>query len=49
MEDGAQSFLRDYDLVTFTVVNKAQEIGKFMGKEPGDLTPQLDFTEKKIG
>ena len=48
VEDRARSFLREMDVASFTVVNKANELGTFMGKEPGDVTPQFDFEEKKI-
>jgi lipopolysaccharide transport system ATP-binding protein len=48
VEDREHSILRDYDVVTFTIANKAHEIGTFMGKEPGDITPQLEFIEKKL-
>ncbi len=36
------------DVVSFTVANKAIEIGGWMGKEPGDITPQFNYTEVKI-
>ena len=48
VEDGARSFLREMDVVTFTVVARSKTIGSFMGKEPGDITPIFDFIEKRI-
>ena len=48
VEDRARSFLRGYDVLSFTLSNKAHAIGTFMGKEPGDITPKFDFTEEKI-
>ncbi|MBQ4507992.1 MAG: ATP-binding cassette domain-containing protein [Paludibacteraceae bacterium] len=48
VEDREHSILRDYDVVTFTVANRAHEIGTFMGKEPGDITPQFEFKEKML-
>jgi lipopolysaccharide transport system ATP-binding protein len=48
VEDRARSFARDFDIVSFSVANKANDIGTFMGKEPGDVTPKFDFTEELI-
>ena len=48
VEDRARSFARDFDIVSFSLSNKANDIGTFMGKEPGDITPLFDFTERKI-
>ena len=42
----AYSFARETDLVSFTISNKACEIGTFMGKEPGYVTPQFEFEER---
>jgi lipopolysaccharide transport system ATP-binding protein len=41
------SFVRDFDVVSFTVVNGSNAIGTFMGKEPGDITPHFEFEEIK--
>ena len=35
------------DLISFTLANRANEIGGWMGKEPGDITPTFDVTEIK--
>jgi lipopolysaccharide transport system ATP-binding protein len=48
VEDRRQSFLREMDIVSFVVANKARDIGVFMGKEPGDITPHFEFSEKQI-
>lgn len=44
----ARSFAREQDIVSFTVANKAVELGTFMGKEPGSVTPQFEFEEKLL-
>lgn len=36
------------DLISFTVGNRQVAIGGYMGREPGDITPKFDFTEKKL-
>ena len=46
--DQHHSFARDFDVVAFSLVNKNNAIGTYMGKEPGDITPQFDFTETPI-
>jgi lipopolysaccharide transport system ATP-binding protein len=40
--------LIEQDIVSFTIANRPIEIGGWMGKEPGDITPLFDFTEKKL-
>lgn len=37
------------DLVSFTLAGESVEIGNFMGREPGDFAPLLDFSEKRLG
>ena len=46
--DQHHSFWRDYDLVSFTLSSRPVEVGTFMGKEPGDITPHFDFVETKL-
>ncbi len=36
------------DIISFTVANRQVEIGGYMGKEPGDVTPLFNFVEEKI-
>ena len=43
-----ECLLYESDLVSFTLANRAIEIGGWMHKEPGDITPKFDFTEKKL-
>ena len=38
----------EQDIVSFTIANRPIEIGGWMGKEPGDINPKFDFTEKKL-
>jgi len=38
----------EHDIISFVVSNKQIEIGGYMGKEPGDITPKFDFFEEKI-
>ena len=33
------------DIISFTLTNRANEIGGWMGKEPGDITPHFSFRE----
>jgi len=39
---------REEDIISFTISNKAIELGSWMGRMPGDLTPQLTYHEKKL-
>ncbi len=48
VEDRKNVFLVEADVVSFTISNKIVEIGAFMGKEPGDVTPKFDFEEVKL-
>ena len=43
-----ECLLYESDIVSFTLANRAIAIGGWMGKEPGDITPKFDFTEKKL-
>ena len=36
------------DLISFTLANRANEIGGWMGKEPGDITPHFTFYESQL-
>lgn len=36
------------DIISFVLTNKAVEVGGWMGREPGDITPQFNFKEIKI-
>ena len=48
-ESNIEDLMMEQDLISYTLVNKDIEIGGWMGKEPGDITPQFEFEEKKIG
>ena len=36
------------DIISFTIANRQVEIGGYMGKEPGDVTPKFVFTEERL-
>ena len=36
------------DIISFTLANKLLEIGSYMGREPGDVTPKFEFYEHTI-
>lgn len=38
----------EQDLISFTVASRQVEVGGFMGKEPGDITPRFEVDEEKI-
>ena len=40
--------LVEEDIVSFTLANRPIEIGGWMGKEPGDITPKFEFIENKL-
>lgn len=40
--------LHEQDIVSFTLANRAIEVGGYMGKEPGDITPKFEYTEVKL-
>ena len=46
--DNAQLLCNATDIISFTLANKELEIGAWMGKEPGDVTPKFFFSEMKI-
>lgn len=48
VEDVRKSFLRENDILSFTISNKAIEIGQFTGKEPGALHPLFQWEKKVI-
>ncbi len=41
-------FVEENDIVNFTLANRILEIGAWMGKEPGDITPRFVFEETKL-
>lgn len=36
------------DILSFTLANRLLEIGSWMGREPGDITPTFDYTETQL-
>ena len=47
--DNAQLLCNITDIISFTLANKELEVGAWMGKEPGDVTPKFPFFEKQVG
>lgn len=43
-----EALLVENDLVTFTLANREQALGTWMGREPGDITPKFDYYERKL-
>jgi hypothetical protein len=41
-------FISENDIVSFQLTNKENEIGSWMGKEPGDVTPHFQYYEERI-
>ena len=39
----------EQDIISFTLANRPIEVGGWMGREPGDITPKFEYTENKIG
>lgn len=46
--DQHHSFTHAFDVVSFSLEMSKREIGTYMGKEPGDITPLFDFKESLI-
>ena len=49
VRDKSHAFYVDNDAVSFTLSNRQASLGSWMGREPGDVRPQFDYTEEKIG
>ena len=43
-----ECLMSEQDFISFTLANRAVAIGGWMGKEPGDITPKFEYTEKKL-
>ena len=41
-------FVVEYDVISFTVLDKRNSIGTYLGREPGDVTPCLDYQEERV-
>lgn len=48
VKDRSKAFIIEDDIVSFTLGNRNQALGTWMGREPGDVTPKFDFQERKI-
>ena len=50
-EHGIHEFIgsKGGDIMSFTLSNRSLELGSWMGREPGDITPKFNYTETKIG
>ena len=40
--------LYEQDIISYTLANRAIELGCYMGREPGDITPKFDYIETKL-
>jgi lipopolysaccharide transport system ATP-binding protein len=43
-----ECLLHEQDIISFTLANRAIEVGGYMGREPGDITPKFEYTEVKL-
>ncbi len=43
-----ECLMDESDLLFYTISNKTIELGGWMGREPGDITPKFDFDIKKL-
>lgn len=43
-----ENLVNEHDVVSFVVANRQVAVGSYMGKEPGDVTPKFEFSEKKL-
>ena len=48
VKDLSKGFIIEDDIVSFTLGNRELELGSWMGKEPGDITPKFEFIENKM-
>ena len=48
-DDGMEWLADENDIISFTIANRPIELGGWMYKEPGDITPKFSFAEEKIG
>lgn len=48
VKDRSNVLLIESDVVSFTLANKQADLGSWMGREPGDVTPKFDYTEERI-
>jgi len=46
VKDRSKVFLVEDDAISFTLGNRQQALGSWMGREPGDVTPKFEFEER---
>lgn len=46
--DRRSAIIIENDLLSFTLSNKGQALGVWMGREPGYITPKFEYTEKRL-
>jgi len=46
VEDKRSAIFIEKDIFIFTVVDRARELGVFMGREPGYIKPQFNWTNE---
>ena len=47
IEDKRQACFIEKDIISFNIINKTREIGVYLGKEPGYIKPNFEWTSKK--
>lgn len=48
VENGNSAFVMATNVISFILSNRELEIGEWMGREPGDVTPQFEYNEIRI-
>ena len=43
-----ECLMSESDFISFTLANRPVEIGGWMGREPGDITPKFEYIEHKV-
>ena len=47
-EHSIEALMAESDIISFTLANRAIEIGGWQGREPGDITPRFEYKETKL-
>ncbi len=47
-EHSIEALMAESDFISFTLANRAIEIGGWQGREPGDITPKFEYKETKL-
>jgi lipopolysaccharide transport system ATP-binding protein len=48
ISNGHETLKYESDIISFSVSNKSGKIGMWMGRIAGDVTPQFEFTERRL-